>query len=209
VNRTSFNFILSRVKDHSVFRNNSRNPQLPVRWQLLVALCRFGHDGNPIAVRMVASMFSISGTCRARESHEKSPELPQRIVSYVEGTVMNWTRRVILALLSLQASVIKWPANEERNRIKTRIGRASAFGHGVGIADGSLLPLARKPAFQDEYVYFSRKHGYSVNTLFVCDDTCRITFMSVGWGGSTQDSRVYKSTDVSDVELPRSTPSSE
>ncbi|KAJ9091166.1 hypothetical protein QFC21_007311 [Naganishia friedmannii] len=106
-----------------------------------------------------------------------------------------WTRRVILALNALQQEYIHWPSNEEKQQIKTRFGRNSVFGHCIGIADGSLFPLALKPALRDDYVFFSRKHNYSITTLFTCDDTRRISFMSIGWGGSTYDSRVYKGTD--------------
>lgn len=113
-----------------------------------------------------------------------------------EGTVVLWTHRVIIAVLAQQQRWIKWPSVEEREVIKTRIGQRSAFGQCVGFADGSLLPLDTKPARHDYYDYWSRKYSYGLNALFVCDDENRVTYMKLGWGGSTHDVSVFRDTTV-------------
>jgi hypothetical protein len=110
---------------------------------------------------------------------------------------MNWTRRVIVALISLQNRYIRWPNDDERNQIKTRIGRRTAFGHCIGFLDGSHIRLAFKPCVNPHWDYYNRRSRYTINCLVVCDDKNRITFCSLGWGGSTHDKRVYTNTPAS------------
>jgi hypothetical protein len=109
---------------------------------------------------------------------------------------MVWTGRVMVALLSIQARWIRWSTPEERDAIKTRVGQRSPFRHCVGFVDGLLMPMEFKPAREDHYDYWSRKYRYGINSLVVCDDEKRITFLKLGWGGSTHDTSVYRDTSV-------------
>jgi hypothetical protein len=104
---------------------------------------------------------------------------------------------MIISLLEQQARWIQSPSREKRQVIKTRVGQRRAFGQCVGFADGSLIPIEMKPARHNYYDYWSRKHGYSLNVLCVCDDENRITYMKLGWGGSTHDVSVFRDTTVS------------
>jgi hypothetical protein len=61
VDHNGFHRILEYIKDDPVFRNNSRSPQTAVEYQLMVALSRFGHNGNGISIHSVAQTFRISG----------------------------------------------------------------------------------------------------------------------------------------------------
>ena len=114
-----------------------------------------------------------------------------------EGTGVLWTRRIIVALLSIQDQWVVWPDHDRRLEIKTRVGRASAFPQCIGFIDGSHLPLDIKPVYEGNADFFNRKGRYSLNCLFVCDDEHRINYMCLGWGGSAHDSRVFRNTPVS------------
>ncbi|KAG1798341.1 hypothetical protein EV424DRAFT_1352572 [Suillus variegatus] len=46
VNPDTFDKIVEKIKDDTVFFNNSNNPQQPVEEQLAITLYRFGHNGN-------------------------------------------------------------------------------------------------------------------------------------------------------------------
>jgi hypothetical protein len=61
MNRDAYSHFLDRIQHNPVFHNRSRNQQCPVEWQLIVGLCRLGHDGNGNAVRMMAMLPSIEG----------------------------------------------------------------------------------------------------------------------------------------------------
>lgn len=63
----------------------------------------------------------------------------------LEGSVDNYTRRCIWAILKLQPKYIKWPTAEERKVIKNEIGSSSFFKDCVGFIDGTLIPFAYAP----------------------------------------------------------------
>ena len=67
------------------------------------------------------------------------------------------------------------------------------FPNCVGIADGTLLPLAFRPALHGEN-YLDRKRRYSLTMLVVCDDQCRILYIHLGWPGSVHDNRVWRNS---------------
>jgi hypothetical protein len=67
MNYNMFQFVLSEIREDDVFRNNSRNPQVPVEYQLMVALAKFGHYGNAMGVKSVARDFRVSGELAIRD----------------------------------------------------------------------------------------------------------------------------------------------
>jgi hypothetical protein len=79
------------IETDPIFVNNSNMSQGPVSKQLAVALFRFGHYGNAASVEAVAQW---AGVCA--------------------GTVVNWTRRVMLAFLALHDFAIHWPSEDRR-----------------------------------------------------------------------------------------------
>ena len=66
----------------------------------------------------------------------------------------------------------------------------------MGIADGTLFPLAFEPQTEDAPDYSGRKYGYSLSTMVICDHTRRIRHYLAGFPGSAHDNRVYKSTQL-------------
>ncbi|OWZ22005.1 hypothetical protein PHMEG_0003349 [Phytophthora megakarya] len=90
-----------------------------------------------------------------------------------KGSVKNYVWRACHALLKLRDSTITWPDNEERQMIAARIQEKYAFVNCIGLVDGTLLLLEFKPKRNGED-YFSRKGGYSLNALVICDDVARI-----------------------------------
>ncbi|KAJ9125016.1 hypothetical protein QFC24_002949 [Naganishia onofrii] len=68
VDRHGFFHLLNHIKDDDVFRNDSRNPQAPIEYQLMVALSHLGHHGNSNSARSVARQFRIAGELFLRPS---------------------------------------------------------------------------------------------------------------------------------------------
>ena len=102
MNSDSVYFILSKIENHVVFYNNSRNPQVESLKQLLVALRRLACEGGTdAAVLSVSQMFGIG-----------------------EGTVTLYTKRVVKALSQLQNQVVTWPTIEEKVHMKRRLRNA-------------------------------------------------------------------------------------
>ncbi|XP_055350100.1 uncharacterized protein LOC129596781, partial [Paramacrobiotus metropolitanus] len=139
---------------------------------LATALCRLGSTGNAVSLGCVARKFGVS-----------------------EGTVELFTGRVIVALLSLEKDIVRWPTNDEKRVTKQRIKAKHHFPSCLGYVDGTDIVLAYKPAVHGED-YFSRKKVCSLPVMVVCDYDWRILYTCCGFTGSAHDSRVYKSTDL-------------
>ncbi len=61
MSKASYFLLLSRIEGSHVFTNNSHNPQMGVKFQLLVALAHLGLYGNGASVVILAHLFGISG----------------------------------------------------------------------------------------------------------------------------------------------------
>jgi hypothetical protein len=141
VSPSTFDELVNRIKDHSIFENQSNNMQFPVEIQLAIALYRFGHDGNAASVEGIAQWAGVSA-----------------------GMVIKATRRVIVAFLSLHDTVIRWPTEEEKEDAREWVEESScpAWRDGYCMVDGTLIPLFEKPGHHGE-AYFDRKSNYSMN----------------------------------------------
>jgi DDE superfamily endonuclease len=171
VSREAFEFILQNIKSHPVFQNNSSAKQFPIEYQLQIALFRFGRFGNSASLKDIERTFGVS-----------------------EGTVINATRRVVEAILSLEDKYLRWYTVEESTEIKRRIYQMSGFPHCLGFLDGTTIVLAEKPVKDGEF-YFNRKSEYGLNCQIVADLDARIRFFFCGYPASVHDSRCIGESD--------------
>ena len=111
-----------------------------------------------------------------------------------KGSVNNYVRRVVKALLELKKENLSWPSEDEKKEIKDRLS-LKGFRHCIGIIDGTLIRLIFRPEAYHE-CYFSRKSMYALNVMIICDDKNRITYYNAGWPGSTHDNRVFRNSKV-------------
>jgi hypothetical protein len=170
--RDSFFLLLEEMETKKTFLNHSKfRQQRPIAYQLLVFLYRVGREGTAGGSLAVASFFGIG-----------------------KGSVNNYVRRCVRALLEIKDDVIYWPDQQERDDMKARLS-AYGFRHCVGIIDGTLVVLDFKPEKYHE-CYYSRKSCYAINVMVVCDDRKRVTFYNAGWPGSTHDNRVWRNSGL-------------
>ena len=101
----------------------------------------------------------------------------------------------MVALLSLEKSVVNWPKPEERKAIALRIDEKTGFKTCIGFIDGTLIPLESKPSKNGED-YFSRKSFYGLSALVACDDQRKIRFTHCGHCASAHDSRVLNASKL-------------
>ena len=106
------------------------------------------------------------------------------------GSVQNYIEKALDAVLKLRSKTVFWPANEERDIISSRMKEKFDFINCIGIIDGTLIPLEFKPQLDGED-YFTRKGGYAVHSLIICDDVGRIRGITLGWAGSVHDNRIW------------------
>ncbi|KAL3700743.1 hypothetical protein R1sor_018765 [Riccia sorocarpa] len=60
MDRDSFLAIVAIIKDHDVFQNRSAYPHAPALVQLVVALDRFGHEGNRACLNRTMLQWDVS-----------------------------------------------------------------------------------------------------------------------------------------------------
>lgn len=155
---------------------------------MLVALEKLGTYGNDASIGKIARAFRCSG-----KKHYYVYFFDLTDVIFIKGSVMNFTRRFITAILSLEDEVLFWPEKDERIEISNRIKQQTYFPNCVGFfgfVDGALIPLSTKPCGHSEDFYI-RKSNYAINAMIVCDDLKVIRHCYVGWPGNTHDNRVY------------------
>ena len=160
--------IYGLIKDHTVFKRTGTHSQVYIEFQLLVFLYRLGSMDQGF-LRISSRVYISVGTC------------------------VLYFNRVKKSILSLTKSTIVWPDVEERACISKRILATYGLFFCVGISDGTLLFLKYRPTLYGEY-FNTRKGGYVLNCLLVCDDTCRILGYYCGFTGSTHNNRVWTHT---------------
>ena len=94
MDRLSFKYVTSLIKDDPVFYNNSNIQQTPVYAQLHYELYKLGSDGNAGSWTSCASKWGIS-----------------------EGHMYDCILRVIEALCKLKDQLITWP-NQNKRKIE-------------------------------------------------------------------------------------------
>ena len=132
---------------------------------------RFGKDGNGVSVGQVSRLLGVS-----------------------DGSVINFTNRVIVAILNVKDRFMRWPDSIERERISDYFGRTKGFYGCVGLLDGTLVVLAQAPHI-DPSSYWSRKQNYSINVQVFCDHEGIIRDLIIGWPGSVHDARAWAACD--------------
>ena len=172
ITRESFFLLLEELKTKKAFKQKSKKKQQrPIAYQLLVFLFRVGLEGSSGGSGIVASFFGIA-----------------------KGSINNYVRRTVLALLEMKEETVNWPGPEERDKMRKRLA-AYGFRHCVGIIDGTLIELAFRPESYHE-CYFSRKSMYALNVMIICDDKKKIIYYNAGWPGSTHDNRVFRNSKL-------------
>ncbi|KAG2798639.1 hypothetical protein PC129_g20324 [Phytophthora cactorum] len=172
VTRFQFIQIVNLIPDHTIFSNMYNVPQTPSWCQLMVALYRFGCDGNGASIGKLARHFRCA-----------------------EGTVELFTDRWIIALVALVDQVVTWPDADECAEISARIEDVSGFRQCIGLVDGTLFPFTEKPE-RDGADYSSQKACYWLAGLVVCDDHESIRYLYTGWAGCAHDARLMANCEL-------------
>jgi hypothetical protein len=166
--KASFHRLVSKIKNHRVFNNNSKMKQASVEMQLLIVLNRLGCDGNGASIDRTGLFFGRS-----------------------VGTVEKFTDRIFEAILSLEKDYVFWPDAAERSDISYRMDINHGLKHAVGIVDGTPVNFYQKPGIDGE-AYFNRKGRYAINLTLVCDDRAYIRYYVVGHTGPTPDNQILE-----------------
>ena len=126
----AFDRIWNMIQGHNIFTNKNTTPQFDPQLQFLVLLFRFRAYGNGASRANTAEAFHIS-----------------------TGIISKFTKRIIVALLSLENEVVSWPNDVEKQIIKDSIEDSHRFPNVIGIMDGTHVVLATKPSYQGGTIF--------------------------------------------------------
>ena len=169
--RASFIKVLDQIKIHPVFKRlegKKGRPQTPVANQLMVFLKTIGTEGSGANGLNNRHTFLIG-----------------------KGTTNVFCRRVTEAIMSMHEECVFWPCAAEHVKLARICFEDSGFPHCVGIANGTLFPLAFEPESVDAPDYSGRKFPYSLTMMIVCDYNRKICYYLSGFPGSAHDNQVY------------------
>ncbi len=167
-----FEYVLSKIESHSVFRSKGRGPQRDPRIQLKVALHRLGHDGSLASNTAIARVLDVSA-----------------------GSVQKYTQRCVIALCSLVTEVIKWPTPAEKSATKRLYGEIFGFHDVIGHVDGTLIPIYRAPS-EDRNSWATGRSNFAMGATGVVDQHAAFIYFSTGYVGSKHDSSAYKGSPL-------------
>lgn len=160
VTRPFFHKVVALIRDSPCFASTpGRHPVAPVELHVLVILAYLGTSGNGNSNDHLGLLFHIGS-----------------------GSVVQYRKRAIHALLQLKSTSISWPSPPQRCAIASRIGALDAsesFTNCVGFIDGTLFPLETRPELNGED-YYSRKGCYALSSQIVCNDYGAITYINIG-----------------------------
>ncbi|KAG8690006.1 hypothetical protein FRC09_012173 [Ceratobasidium sp. 395] len=167
VNRASFRHILNLIKEDTVFRSKGKKPQLPAKYQLAAFLARFGAE----VPGRVGTTLGIS-----------------------QGSIYHAGARVARALRRIRHNHLAWPSPDARRDSKLDM-QALGFPGTIGAVDGSLIRLQDRPR-KNPWSYWSRKKSYALAMQAVVDFKRRFIAFDLGWPGCTNDTTMWKMSDV-------------
>ncbi|TPX73303.1 hypothetical protein CcCBS67573_g05436 [Chytriomyces confervae] len=169
MNSSSFQFLLSKIRDHPVFRNNLQNLQAPVWIQAAVAVEKMGMFGNSACIGQTAQTLGIG-----------------------DGTVVLYCRQVVKAILLLQQQFVYWPNAQERRVLSQE--SEQRWGLSFPLI-GTGVVFYKQPE-KDGEVHFCRKGFYRQNLLLGCDIHRRIRWFQTGYVASMFDSNIFLKSNL-------------
>ena len=169
--RTSFWRLHALIEDYEGFskRDGHGRKQIASQYQLLVLLAFLRTEGDGMSNQHGRTNFYVA-----------------------YGSISHYKERAAKAILrNLFDRYVHWPSAAERVEIAKRFYYDYGIPNLVGVADGTLFPLAFKPRRDDYQDFHGRKFLYSLSTLIVNDDRRRVRYFLAGWAGTAHDERVF------------------
>ena len=108
------------------------------------------------------------------------------------GTCEDYRNRAKTAILSLRDKYIFWPDEEDRCQLAKSNEEKYHCPNAILYGDGTLHELMLAPQTPDRGDYHGRKMQWSLTTLILGDDECRVRYYLSGFPGCSHDNRVWR-----------------
>jgi len=167
IKRTTFNRLIEILSEHENYRPSAFKNQIPMHIQLGVVLHRLA---NPMSYRQLELFLGVS-----------------------VGSVANFTRRFIQAVLDSLKYIIRWPSDTDLQSVMDGFAPVGLkrLPNVIGAIDGSHIPIKQPPTVHHKR-YINRKNFHSIVLMAIVDDTEKFTYVYSGQPGSMHDARVLR-----------------
>lgn len=104
---------------------------------------------------------------------------------------------VLKELLSLSSKYINLPkSTEDIDACKNDFFAKFEMPGIMAAIDGTQIAIANPSSSQNGYLFYNRKHHYSLNVLAVCDAKQRFLYANANYPGSVHDSAIWLMSDL-------------
>ena len=115
----NFQKLVSLLNTHPIFQTNNNHSQASVELQFAIFLRRIGSKEDIFGI---CSRFGIA-----------------------EGTVYLYCKRIMIAILSLKKTLVKWPTGEAKQNTNEGFKNIGGMENVIGAINGSHIGLANAP----------------------------------------------------------------
>jgi DDE superfamily endonuclease len=173
--RKAFQLLVSKIKDHPVFKRGKRGfAQVSVKHQLMTLLHYLSSPGSSASGNRTRNHFLMS--------YGSKDKYIQRCVKAIRGC--------------LRDQYYTWPDANERATLGKEFLSRYGLPNAIGLVDGTTFRLLFKPKRQDAADYSGRKEGYTITNLFFTDIHRKVRYYVSGWAGCAHDNRMWKNCQL-------------
>lgn len=143
-------------------------------------------DAIPFDLRFLAVLnFFGNG------SYQK-PTAENRLFCQAQSTMSRSLHLVLDMLLKLQKKYMPFPStpkqvSDAKLHFSTKFGMSGI----IGAVDGTHIAIIQPPEKENGYLFYNRKHFYSINALAMCDANLVFNFVDARFPGSCHDSAIW------------------
>lgn len=125
-------------------------------------------------------------------SYQK-PTAENRIFCQSQASMSRSLNIVLAEIMKLARKYIKFPRSEyDVIRAKMRFVEKFNMPGIVAAIDGTHVSIIQPSERENGYLYFNRKHFYSINVLAACNADMEFVFVNAKYPGSVHDSAIWQ-----------------
>lgn len=128
---------------------------------------------------------------------DQKPTGDSKVVAQSQSMVSRSLHLVLKELLKLTGKYVKFPtAAADIAASKSAFMQKFGMPGIVCAIDGTHIAVIQPPAAENGYLFYNRKHHYSLNVLAACNAQQLFVFADANYPGSVHDSAIYQMTGL-------------
>ncbi|KAI8449228.1 hypothetical protein BY996DRAFT_6492418 [Phakopsora pachyrhizi] len=126
--------VIGTIKPQLISMEGTRAHNLPLESQLAIGLCRLGSNKNGASIGKIQMTFGVGA-----------------------GTIGDYTKKIIQAILNLKYQLVMWPSKDECKG-SSQVMQLEGFPKCIGFVDRTTILLSQKPALNGNFYFDCSYH---------------------------------------------------